>query len=146
MKITPDLKILKNLGNQNPGNQENPVIELAVAREKFPVYSSYRGESHASGLISSVLRGEPYHIRGLIIQGASLLTSWPQTSLWRETLSKLEFIACIDHTVSRVRSIIGYDFNKDDMHPLDAQQVNGCKLFTLHFDTEITPGILVRDG
>jgi len=81
-------------------NQENPAIDMAVAREKFPVYSSYRGESHASGLIYSVLRGEPYRIRGLIIQGASLLTSWPQTSLWREALSKLEFVVCIDRQLT----------------------------------------------
>jgi cysteine desulfurase NifS len=77
-------------------NQENPDIDLAVAREKFPIYSSYRGESHASGLLDSVLKGEPYRIRGLIIQGASLLTSWPQTPIWRETLARLDFLVCID--------------------------------------------------
>ncbi len=77
-------------------NQENPNIELAVARNKFPIYSNYRGESHASGLLDSVLKGEPYRIRGLIIHGASLLTSWPQTPVWREALSGLEFLVCID--------------------------------------------------
>ncbi|MDH3217619.1 MAG: molybdopterin-dependent oxidoreductase, partial [Candidatus Krumholzibacteria bacterium] len=77
-------------------NQENPDIDRAVARDKFPIYSRYRGESHASGLVKSVLEGDPYRIRGLIIHGASLLTSWPQTPLWRETLSKLDFVVTID--------------------------------------------------
>ncbi len=81
-------------------NQENPNLDRAVARDKFPIYSHYRGESHASGLVDSVLRGDPYRIRGLIIHGASLLTSWPQTSLWRETLSKLDFIATIDRQLT----------------------------------------------
>jgi cysteine desulfurase NifS len=81
-------------------NQENPDLDLAVAREKFPIYSNYRGESHASGLVDSVLKGEPYRIRGLLIQGASLLTSWPQTPIWRETLSKLEFLGCIDRQLT----------------------------------------------
>ncbi len=81
-------------------NQENPDLDLAVARDKFPIYSDYRGESHASGLVNSVLNGEPYKIRGLIIHGASLLTSWPQTSLWRETLSKLDFQVCIDRQLT----------------------------------------------
>jgi cysteine desulfurase NifS len=81
-------------------NQENPALEKALARDKFPVYSHYRGESHASGLVSSVLTGKPYAIRGLIIHGASLLTSWPQSSLWRETLSKLDFQVCIDRTLT----------------------------------------------
>jgi cysteine desulfurase NifS len=81
-------------------NQPNPNPNLAVAREKFPVYSHYRGESHASGLATSVLEGNPYRIRGLIIHGASLLTSWPQTPVWRETLSKLDFLVCVDRQLT----------------------------------------------
>jgi cysteine desulfurase NifS len=81
-------------------NQANPQLERAVARDKFPLYSNYRGESHASGLVDSELKGEPYKIRSLIVQGASLLTSWPQTRIWRETLSKLEFLACIDRQLT----------------------------------------------
>ena len=81
-------------------NQPNPDLDKAVARDKFPLYSQYRGESHASGLVNSVLKGEPYRIRGLLIHGASLLTSWPQTALWRETLSKLDFLVCIDRQLT----------------------------------------------
>jgi len=77
-------------------NQENPDLERAVAREDFPIYSNYRGESHAIGLVNSVLKGEPYRIRGLLIDGASIITSWPQTPIWRETLSRLDFLVCID--------------------------------------------------
>jgi cysteine desulfurase NifS len=36
----------------------------------------------------------------LVVHGASLLTSWPQTSVWRETLSKLEFQVCIDRQLT----------------------------------------------
>ena len=81
-------------------NQKNPNIDLAVAREIFPLYSHYRGESHALGLVPSVLNGEPYPIRGLIIHGGSILTSWPQTAVWRETLSKLDFLVCIDRQLT----------------------------------------------
>jgi cysteine desulfurase NifS len=81
-------------------NQKNPNLDKALARDKFPIYSDYRGESHASGLVSSVLTGKPYPIRGLVIHGASLLTSWPQTSVWRETLSKLAFQVCIDRQLT----------------------------------------------
>ncbi|UCF67202.1 MAG: IscS subfamily cysteine desulfurase, partial [Acidobacteriota bacterium] len=81
-------------------NQPNPDLNLAVARQKFPIYSDYRGESHASGLVDAVLRGDPYRIRGLVIHGASLLTSWPQSSVWRETLSQLDFLVCIDRQMA----------------------------------------------
>lgn len=81
-------------------NQENPDLGLAIGRKEFPIYSNYRGESHAIALVNSVLQGEPYRIRGLLIQGASLLTSWPQSSLWREVLSELDFLVCIDRQLT----------------------------------------------
>jgi cysteine desulfurase NifS len=81
-------------------NLENPNLNLAVGREHFPIYSDYRGESHALALVNSVLKSEPYRIRALIIHGASILTSWPQTLIWRETLSKLEFLVCIDRQMT----------------------------------------------
>ncbi|MFQ5670546.1 MAG: aminotransferase class V-fold PLP-dependent enzyme [Acidobacteriota bacterium] len=77
-------------------NVENPNLERAVARERFPIYTHYRNESHASGLVNAVLNEDPYRIRGLIVHGGSILTSWPQTPVWRETLSKLDFMVCID--------------------------------------------------
>ena len=95
---------LAMLGSHFPINRscniENPDLERAVARDKFPIYSDYRGESHASGLVRSVLDGDPYRIRGLIIHGASLLTSWPQTEVWRQTLSKLDFVVSIDRQMT----------------------------------------------
>jgi cysteine desulfurase NifS len=81
-------------------NQENPNLKIAIGREQFPVYSNARGESHAIGLVDSVLKGEPYRVRGLIIQGASLLTSWPQTPVWRDTLGALDFLVCIDRQLT----------------------------------------------
>ncbi|MFC2045636.1 IscS subfamily cysteine desulfurase [Chloroflexota bacterium] len=81
-------------------NQENPNLDRAIGRDKFPIYSNYRGECHAIALVDSVLNNEPYRIRGLLIQGASLLTSWPQTPLWRETLNKLDFLVCIDRQLT----------------------------------------------
>jgi cysteine desulfurase NifS len=95
---------LSMLGNAFPINRscnlDNPALHLAIGRDDFPVYSDYRGESHAIGLTRSVLRGDPYPVKALIIQGSSLLTSWPRTPIWRETLSKLDFVACIDRQLT----------------------------------------------
>ena len=81
-------------------NLENPNLDLAIGRREFPLYSNYRGESHAIALVDSVLKGQPYQTRALIIHGASLLTSWPQTPIWREVLSKLDFLVCIDRQLT----------------------------------------------
>ena len=81
-------------------NLENPSLDLAVGRKEFPIYSNYRGESHAISLVDSVLKSQPYPVRGLIIHGASLLTSWPRTPIWKEVLSKLDFLVCIDRQLT----------------------------------------------
>jgi cysteine desulfurase NifS len=81
-------------------NQRNPNINSGIGYDKFPIYSNYRGEAHAIALVDSVLEGEPYHIHTLIIQGSSLLTSWPQTDIWKQILSKLDFLVCIDRQLT----------------------------------------------
>ncbi len=86
--------------NQFPMNREghlpNPDVKKALGRDRFPVYSAYRGESHAICLPDSVLHGKPYPIRSLIIEGGSIITAWPQPQIWRETLAALDFLVCID--------------------------------------------------
>ena len=74
----------------------NPDMKLALGRDRYPVYSAFRGESHAVVLPESVLHGDPYRIRSLIILGGSLITAWPNPSIWRETLGALDFLVTID--------------------------------------------------
>ncbi|RMF67392.1 MAG: aminotransferase class V-fold PLP-dependent enzyme [Calditrichaeota bacterium] len=106
-------------------NQPNPNLDLAVARDKVPIYSHYRGESHASGLVDAVLKGEPYRIRGLLIHGASILTSWPQTALWRETLSKLDFVVCIDRQLTADAAYADVVLPATTMFEIDSYMVYG---------------------
>ncbi|VAW82289.1 Cysteine desulfurase [hydrothermal vent metagenome] len=106
-------------------NQENPDLKRAAARDKFPLYSDYRGESHASGLVDAVLKGDPYPIRGLIIHGASLLTSWPQTALWRETLSRLDFVVTIDRQLTADAAYADIVLPATTMFEIDSYMVYG---------------------
>jgi anaerobic selenocysteine-containing dehydrogenase len=87
-------------GNTFPMNRNghipNPDVRQALGRDRFPVHSHYRGESHAICLPESIIHGEPYRIRSLIVVGGSLITSWPQPAIWRQTLGSLDFLVCID--------------------------------------------------
>ena len=74
----------------------NPDVKKALGRDRFPVYSEYRGESHTIALPDSVLKGEPYRIRGLVILGGSIITAWPNPSIWRRTLDELDFLVTIN--------------------------------------------------
>jgi cysteine desulfurase NifS len=107
------------------GNVENPNIELAVARDRFPIYTHYRNESHAAGLVDAVLREAPYRIRSLIVHGGSLLTSWPQTSVWRETLSRLDFLVCIDRQLTADSAYADIVLPATTMFEIDSYMVYG---------------------
>ncbi|MFZ2089442.1 MAG: IscS subfamily cysteine desulfurase, partial [Desulfobaccales bacterium] len=76
----------------------NPDVKKSLGRDRFPVYSLYRGESHANALPDAVLQDKPYPIRSLIILGGSMITAWPQPEVWRQTLAGLDFLTCIDLT------------------------------------------------
>ena len=74
----------------------NPDVKKALGRDRFPIYSQYRGESHAIALPQSVLNSVPYKIRGLFILGGSIITAWPNPKLWKKTLNALDFLVTID--------------------------------------------------
>jgi len=74
----------------------NPDLKKALGRDRFPVYSSYRGESHASVLPEAVLEGKPYPVRALTILGGSIVTAWPDPALWQRTLASLDFLVCVN--------------------------------------------------
>ena len=75
---------------------KNPDERKALGRDRFPVYSLYRGESHAIALPDAVLKGQPYPVRSLINLGGSIITSWPDPNLWRRTFAALDFFVCIN--------------------------------------------------
>lgn len=101
---TPGGRVFRMRENAFPINKSglisNPDVKLAVGRDRFPVYSHYRGESHAIALPEAVLEGRPYPIKSLIIQGGSIITAWPQPEIWRRTLGALDFLVTIDRQLT----------------------------------------------
>ena len=76
---------------------ETPGFDKSIGKDRFPVYSFFcGGEPHASLLPKSIIDGDPYKIRALIVLGASLLTSWPNPRAWKKALCELEFLVDID--------------------------------------------------
>ncbi len=74
----------------------NPDVRKALGRDRFPVYSAYRGESHAIALPDAVLHGKPYPIRALTVLGGSIITAWPRPEVWRRTFAALDFMVAIN--------------------------------------------------
>jgi anaerobic selenocysteine-containing dehydrogenase len=103
----------------------NPRLDRAVARDRFPVYSHYRGEAHALGLVDAVLKDDPYPVRGLIVHGGSMLTSWPQTPVWRETLSALDLLVSIDRKLTADAAYADYVLPATTMFEIDSYMTYG---------------------
>ena len=74
----------------------NPDLKKALGRDRFPVYSAYRGESHASVLPEAILEARPYPLRALMVLGGSILTAWPDPGLWRRAFSSLDFMVSVN--------------------------------------------------
>ncbi len=90
-------RMKENIFPQNrAGLIANPDPRRALARDRFPIYTLYRGESHAIALPEAVLNHKPYPIRALIVQGGSICTAWPNPELWKKTLAALDFLVTID--------------------------------------------------
>ncbi len=64
--------------------------------KQYPLYTESCSEAHAVELPRAVLENDPYPVRGLIVSGASLITSWPDPDLWRKTLSSLDLLVVVN--------------------------------------------------
>lgn len=79
------------------GQIETPGYEKSIGKGNFPVYAHFcGGEPHASLLPKAIIDGDPYQIRAMMILGASILTSWPNTAVWKKALKKLDFLVTAD--------------------------------------------------
>lgn len=82
------------------GLLDNPDSAGTLGRDRFPVYSLYRSESHPMALPEAVLHSRPYAVRSLVIWGASIITSWPRPEIWRKTFNALDFLVSIDRQLT----------------------------------------------
>jgi len=79
-----------------------PGYEKSIGAGHFPVYAHFcGGEPHANRLPKAILESDPYRISGLLVLGASILTSWPNPVLWQKAFDSLDFMVCIDRQLTR---------------------------------------------
>jgi len=67
-----------------------------IGADRYPLFQEIVGSAQFMEFPAAVLEGKPYPAKGLLIQGSSTLTSYPQPSIWEEAYRKLDFLAVID--------------------------------------------------
>lgn len=80
---------------------EAPAGVLPIGAEKYPLFYELTGCAHYLEFPGAVLEGKPYPVRGLIINGSSTLTSYPQPKIFEEAYRSLEFMLVIDIVMTR---------------------------------------------
>ena len=80
----------------NPTNMKAPDEVARIGEDKYPLFGDLVKNAQFMEFPAAVLEGRPYPARGLLIHGASTLTSYPQPHLWEEAYGKLDFLAVID--------------------------------------------------
>ncbi len=67
-----------------------------LGSDRFPLFCQLRKEAHAMCLPEAILEERPYPIKGMIIVGGNPSLEWPNSSVIRKALRKLEFLMVID--------------------------------------------------
>ncbi|MDT3701251.1 MAG: molybdopterin-dependent oxidoreductase [Thermincola sp.] len=80
---------------------EKPEIKVSngvkpVGANKYPLFYEYTDSAHFMEARQAILEDDPYPIKGLIVIGSSLITSYPNVELTKKALSKLELLVIVN--------------------------------------------------
>jgi len=73
-----------------------PQGKPAVGSDRHPLYCDLNRSGHFMEVPRAILDGDPYFIKGLIVLGGSIITSFPNPDLWRRCCESLEALIVID--------------------------------------------------
>ncbi len=79
-----------------PLTEPPPSSRPRIGAEEFPLWCDVRQEAHGALLPRAILEGKPYPLRGLIVSGSSLITSWPDPARWRRAFEALDLLVVVD--------------------------------------------------
>ena len=67
-----------------------------IGSDRHPLYCDLNRSGHFMEVPRAILDGDPYFIKGLIVLGGSIITSFPNPGLWRRCCESLEALIVID--------------------------------------------------
>lgn len=80
---------------------EEPSEVLPIGAEKYPLFYELTRCAHFMEFPAAALEGKPYPVKGLLINGSSVLTSYPQPEIFEEAYRSLDFMLVIDLVMTR---------------------------------------------
>ena len=80
---------------------EEPSGVLPIGAREYPLFYELTGCAQYLEFPKAVMTGEPYPVKGLLINGSSTLTSYPQPEIFEEAYRNLDFMMVIDLVMTR---------------------------------------------
>ncbi len=75
---------------------ESPKGKQVIGSDRHPLYCDLNKSGQFMELPRSILRADPYPVKGLIVLGGSILTAFPNPELWRRSFEALACLIVID--------------------------------------------------
>jgi anaerobic selenocysteine-containing dehydrogenase len=75
--------------------------ELPIGAREYPLFYELTRTAQFMEFPKAVLKSDPYPVKGLLINGASTLTSYPQPEILEEAYRKLDFLLVIDRFMTK---------------------------------------------
>ncbi|MDD3653038.1 MAG: molybdopterin-dependent oxidoreductase, partial [Desulfotomaculaceae bacterium] len=104
---------------------EQPGGVRAIGAAEYPLFNELTGCAHYMELPKAVLTGKPYPIKGVLINGSSTLTAYPQPEIFEEAYRHLDFMLVMDLFMTRdalfadvvLPSATAYEINSYQRYP-----------------------------
>lgn len=75
---------------------EPPKRKPAIGLDRYPLFCDLNRSGHFMELPRAILNEDPYPVKGLIVLGGSIITSFPDPNLWRRSFESLDCLIVID--------------------------------------------------
>jgi anaerobic selenocysteine-containing dehydrogenase len=73
-----------------------PQGKPAIGSDRHPLFCDLNRSGHFMEIPRAILDGDPYFIKGLILLGGSVMTSFPNPNIWKRCYESLEALIVID--------------------------------------------------
>lgn len=106
--LTGNLDIAGGLYMDIPGKPVNSVGQFPIpsgitpiGAEEYPLFYQLTQCAQFMEFPKAVLKSRPYPVKGLINNGASIMTSYPQPQIWAAAFRELDFMLVIDRFLTQ---------------------------------------------
>ncbi len=97
-----------------------PAGPKPIGADRYPMYADMLKSAHFMEAPRAILDGDPYPIRGMLVVGASILTSYPNPALFEKCLAKLDLLVVADRFMTGDARYADYVLPATTMFEIDS--------------------------